>query len=277
MASILNDRMQNRKGGNNQRVAQMMGWLTKDQTIKATIPSKDRSNYAYENYKFLLDAPFDISNKCCNVMKKSPAHQYEKETGRYPIIATMASESKLRTQKWLQNGCNAFNTKRPHSNPMSFWLEQDVLLYIKLHNLEIAPVYGEIITEDEKAGQLTLADLISAEDKGVFDLDRPSLCTTGCKRTGCIFCMYGCHLEKRPNRLETMLEVTNPKLYDYMMRGGAFDEDGLWKPDKRGLGFWFPAEWINRHSKRINYYLPNIEHYIKEYGTEETRRYLEET
>lgn len=27
LASILNDRMKNRKGGNNQRVAQMMGWL----------------------------------------------------------------------------------------------------------------------------------------------------------------------------------------------------------------------------------------------------------
>lgn len=65
------------------------------------------------HYKFLLDAPFRISHKCCDVMKKKPAKQYEKETGRKPIIATLAEESKLRLQKWLKHGCNAFDLKRP--------------------------------------------------------------------------------------------------------------------------------------------------------------------
>lgn len=100
------------------------------------------SQFNQEKYKFFLDAPFEISDMCCDVMKKKPAHDYEKKTGRKPIIATMASESVVRTQKWLQNGCNAFNVPRPHSKPMSFWTEQDVLLYIKENNLPICSVYG---------------------------------------------------------------------------------------------------------------------------------------
>ena len=77
-------------------------------------------------------------------MKKNPSREYEKRTGRKGITAVMAIESKLRTQKWLQNGCNGFHLKRPTSNPMSFWTEQDVLQYIKTYSLPIAEVYGEI-------------------------------------------------------------------------------------------------------------------------------------
>ena len=40
----------------------------------------EKSQYNMEKYKFLLDAPFKISNMCCNVMKKKPAHIYEKKT-----------------------------------------------------------------------------------------------------------------------------------------------------------------------------------------------------
>ena len=89
------------------------------------------SMYDRSKYLFMLNAPFEVSNQCCKVMKKQPMHQYNKDTGRVPITAQMASESKLRTSQWLQNGCNGFDLKIPTSNPMSFWTEQDVLLYIK--------------------------------------------------------------------------------------------------------------------------------------------------
>lgn len=36
--------------------------------------------YCLERYKYLLDAPFDISNQCCNVMKKKPSKKYGKDT-----------------------------------------------------------------------------------------------------------------------------------------------------------------------------------------------------
>lgn len=146
-----------------------------------------------DKWKFLIDAPFKISHKCCDVMKKNPVKKYEKETGRKPFIGTMTCESKLRQSEWLKNGCNAFSKSRPTSSPLSFWTEQDILQYIVENDLEIAPVYGEIRVNEE----------------GKYYL-------TGCQRTGCMFCMFGCHLENEPNRFQRMKE-THPKQYDYCM------------------------------------------------------------
>ena len=70
-----------------------------------------RSKYNCPKWKFLLDAPFEVSNKCCNIMKKNPAHLYERETGRHAFIGTLADESALRLNTWLYQGCNAFNNE----------------------------------------------------------------------------------------------------------------------------------------------------------------------
>ena len=146
---------------------------------RENIPSKNRSMFAQRKYKFFLepDAPI-ISNKCCAVMKKNPVHKYSRDTGRVPMTAEMASESRIRTQKWIQNGCNGFSMNNPKSTPMAFWTEQDVLLYIYQNHIPIASVYGEVIKENEVDGQLDFADI------GLFDLGRPILKTTGCTRTG---------------------------------------------------------------------------------------------
>ena len=169
----------------NLRIQRLMGinTLTGKVTME-NIPSKeeqhlrDRSMFSCERYQFFLDAPFEISNRCCTVMKKEPMHRYQKETGRNPMTAEMASESRLRTQVWLNNGCNMFDLKNPKSTPMAFWTEQDVLLYIYENHIPIAPPYGEIVKENEVDGQLDFADL------EIFDLGRPILKTTGCDRTG---------------------------------------------------------------------------------------------
>ena len=219
----------------------MLGWFTKDKNnpIKANIPSTDYSLYQQSKYKFFLepDAPI-ISSECCKVMKKRPSHAYAKKTGRNPMTGEMASESRLRTQKWLENGCNGFDLKEPKSTPMAFWTEQDVLLYIKLHNLTICSVYGDIVTDYDAQGQLegqvSLTEF--AGDCGLFDIGNPPLKTTGCQRTGCVFCLYGIHLEKSPNRLEKM-KITHPKLYDYVMRP---ESEG-------GLGYKEKIDWINEH------------------------------
>ena len=124
----------------------------------------------------MLDAPFEISNRCCDVMKKEPIHRYARETERMPITAQMASESRLRTQVWLRNGCNAFNVKNPISNPMSFWTEQDVLRYIKDKGLKICSVYGEVVTDDEEMGQMQLSDYAGME---LFEIGNQNLHCTG--------------------------------------------------------------------------------------------------
>lgn len=153
--------------------------------------SKGRFKLA-KKWQYLIDAPFKVSHKCCNVMKKSPAKAYERKTGRVPFVGTMASESILRQQSYLKNGCNAFDSKRPISTPIGFWTEQDVLRYIKKFELEIANVYGEVVEED-----------------GIMK-------TTKCDRTGCVFCGFGVHLEEEPNRFQR-LEKTHPQLHAYCM------------------------------------------------------------
>ena len=201
-----------------------------------------KSIFNCEKWGFLLDAPFEISDKCCKVMKKSPAMRYAKQTGRKAIVGTMACESRLRYQKWLQHGCNAFDSKVPTSQPLSFWTEQDVLHYIKKFNVPYCSVYGDIVIDehdnaDSVEGQINAIDYLGdyePEDK---------LKTTGCSRTGCIFCMFGCHLEKEPNRFQRLKE-THPRQYEYCIGGGEM-VDGKWQPSKEGLGLGKVLDYIN--------------------------------
>lgn len=220
------------------RLARMLNLLTNDNQIQANIPSCDRSMFAQTRYKFFLEAPFEISQKCCSVMKKAPVHTYARQTGRMPMTAQTASESRLRTQQWLKNGCNGFHLKSPVSNPMAFWTEQDILLYIWKNNLPIASVYGEVVKDYEAMGQLEgqmdMSEL--AAEFGIFDVGRPIFKTTGVNRTGCMFCGYGCHLEPSPNRFERMKE-THPKQYDYIMRP--------W--EQGGLNYKEVIDWINEN------------------------------
>ena len=187
----------------------------------------------------LADAPFKISEQCCDVMKKAPMKKYEKESGRVPIIGTMADESTSREKMWMRNGCNAFDKKNPSSQPMSFWTEQDVLHYIKKYNVPYCSVYGDIVATDGSErieGQLTTFDLLG-------DYDGTMLKTTECSRTGCIFCMFGCHLEKEPNRFQRLKE-THPRQYQYCIGGGEM-ADGKWQPSKEGLGLSKVLDYID--------------------------------
>lgn len=201
-------------------------------------PAGKTNGVSITKYKFLLDAPFKISHKCCDVMKKSPTKHYEHETGRKPFIGTMANESMLRKNKWLKYGCNAFEQNRPTSQPLSFWTEQDILQYIKKFDLKIADVYGDIVYYD-KFGEY--AD-------NPFGVEM-NLKTTGAPRTGCVFCMFG--ITQDTERFLRLKEV-EPIKYEYVMRGGAFDTDGYWKPapdenGKMGLGYKFVIDWLNEH------------------------------
>ena len=191
------------------------------------------SMYDRSRYLFMLEAPFDVSNKCCMVMKKQPAHKYAKNTGRKPMTATMATESKLRASNWIKHGCNVFESKNPISNPMSFWTEQDVLLYIKENNLPICSVYGDVVTDYKSMGQCE--NQMSLADYGIFDNERPLLKTTGCTRTGCVLCGFGCHLEKEPNRFQ-MLKETHPKFYNliHILKNN-------------GVTYAEAIDWINEH------------------------------
>jgi 3'-phosphoadenosine 5'-phosphosulfate sulfotransferase (PAPS reductase)/FAD synthetase len=62
------------------------------QKLQGTLKDKDgnKSKYNCEKWGFMLEAPYKISHQCCDVMKKRPTKKYSKQTGRKPILATMA-------------------------------------------------------------------------------------------------------------------------------------------------------------------------------------------
>ena len=200
--------------------------------------SRCGGRYSMARYKPLLDVDFSISHMCCNIMKKNPSHTYARKTGRKAITAQMASESQLRTQNWLKNGCNGFEMKIPVSNPMSFWTKQDVLRYIKKFNIPICSVYGDVIYAENP-------EQMRFEELGIGECGIDTLTTTGCDRTGCIFCAFGCHLEKFPTRFERLKE-THPRQYEYCMGGGEYNEVGIWQPNKQGLGMRHVFEELNK-------------------------------
>lgn len=194
--------------------------------------------YDKSKYKFMLYSPFEVSGQCCRIMKKKPLKEYAKRTNRMPITAQMASESKLRTSQWIKYGCNMFDATHPISNPMSFWTEQDILLYIKEHNLPICSVYGDVVPDwdktDDVEGQMTISDLEGFNNMELFDAERPPLKTTGCKRTGCMLCGFGCHLNHDDRFLQ--LKETHPKMYallDVIKNNGITMREAI--------------EWLNEH------------------------------
>lgn len=160
-----------------------------------------------DKWQFLGDAPFKVSEKCCDVMKKKPFRRYQEDTGRYGMNATMVDESESRRLRYIKKGCNSFDSENPLSTPMAFWRESDVLQYIVENGVEYAGCYGEI-----------------------KHIDADSWMTTKEKRTGCMFCMFGIQFDGEPNRFQRM-ERDYPKQYDYCINklgiGNVLDYIGI--------------------------------------------------
>lgn len=134
-----------------------------------------------KQWHFLVDAPFKVSDRCCDIMKKSPFKRYNKETGRVPFIGTMASDSTIRKQDYLKYGCNSFEKTVPKSLPLAFWLEEDIWD----HLISMGIPYSKI-----------------------YDM--------GETNTGCMNCGFGVHLEKGTNRFQRM-KGHHPKEWKHCM------------------------------------------------------------
>lgn len=141
-----------------------------------------------EKWKFLIESPVPISNKCCYYMKETPAQNLAKEKGYAVIVATMAEESKNRMDAYAkQGGCNVFS-ELGYSTPFAFWTHQDILRYAVENDVEISAAYGEI-TKDEN---------------GIYR-------TTKAQRTGCPACLFGMQFDETPNRMQRMYYEDNKK------------------------------------------------------------------
>jgi len=131
-------------------------------------------------WQYLAEAPFDLSGKCCDHLKKNPAKKFEKETGLHPIVGTMAEESNLRRVNYLTHGCNNYDATRPVSKPISIWVESDIREYLKSKNIPYSRIYD-----------------------------------MGYDRTGCAWCAFGVHMEPANNNKFHKLKKTHPKIWNY--------------------------------------------------------------
>lgn len=152
-------------------------------------PIKD-SMYNFSAYTPLVtaDLDFKISDQCCTKMKKDPMHKLN----MFPIIGTMTVESQTRKTEWLKNGCNSYEGKI-QCKPLSFWTEKDIYEYTIQNNLKQCSVYGEFTCNG----------------------------CTGEKRTGCIYCAFGAHLNADQRYVN--LKNNHPELYKYCMVDLGFE------------------------------------------------------
>ena len=191
------------KGWNFKRVCEEKGFPIIGKDTAAKIRKLRRGNIGerYRNYllngdergkfgmlakkwQYLADVELtqeDISEKCCEILKKEPFRRYERETKRYPFIGITQDESFRRENQYNHTGCNIYDGSSIKSQPLGFWTKQDVMQYKTENNIPICEVYGEV----KKTRQGTY-------------------CLTGEQRTGCVLCGFGCHLEKEPNHIQRL-------------------------------------------------------------------------
>ena len=143
-----------------------------------------------KKWQYLADdkkTQFDISEQCCDILKKEPFKRYVKETGRYPMIGITQDESFRRENQYSHTGCNVYDGTTIKSQPIAFWRKQDVLRFVTENSIPLCSVYGEIKQDCHGKHYLT-----------------------GEQRTGCVLCGFGCHLEKEPNRIQRLAISDNP-------------------------------------------------------------------
>ena len=143
---------------------------------------KDRHGIPYR-WRYLINEPYDVSDRCCYWLKKQPAYNYTKRTGLHPFVGLTADESHMRTMAYLKRGgCNSFIEKKnqhPASWPLAIWTESDVKAYIADRHLQLPDIYEQ-----------------------------------GANRTGCMGCGFGAHIHGES--LEVMQRLW-PRWYDMVM------------------------------------------------------------
>ena len=143
-----------------------------------------------KKWRHLIESDVKISDKCCDHLKKQPLDTYAKESGKKPMTGMMAAEGGMRSRL---TQCNSFDGKSAKSSPMLFWTEQDITDYIAYRNLEICEVYfeREVVQKDGRIA------IVPPE-----------------KRTGCMFCLFGVHMEKEKlNRFQRM-SISHPRHHE---------------------------------------------------------------
>lgn len=131
-----------------------------------------------KKYRYLINAPFDITNKCCDFLKINPMKPFQKN-GMF--IGTMATDSRNREFSYLKTGC--INITQNKCMPLSVWTKDNIWKYVKQNNIKYCDIY----------------------DKGE-------------RSTGCAYCAFGIMFDKlrferlkkrEPKRYNQMMNLKN--------------------------------------------------------------------
>lgn len=160
-------------------------------TKQNSIDYINRNFKKYDKYKEL-----NISDKCCEVLKKNPIKKKAKELNlKCAIIGTLADESRQRELDWINNGCNVFYKRKDNqSRPLSFWTEKDIWEYIEKNNVKISSLYSK-----------------------------------GYSRNGYMYCGFEVQFEPKNNNRFLRLKEIHPVQYDYFVNNfGDFMDIKKW-------------------------------------------------
>lgn len=143
--------------------------------------SKGERNPFYilpDKYRFLIDAPFNFTNKCCDLLKKKP---FSPLTKNGVLVGTLATESDFRKAAYISTGC--INVAGRKAAPLSIWKKEEIWKFIRENHIPYCSVY----------------------DKGEAS-------------TGCAYCGFGLQFDPRrferlkklePKRYQVMMNLKN--------------------------------------------------------------------
>lgn len=169
----------------------------------------------------LIYAPFNVTHKCCKILKKKPMERMQKELGGYsPMIGEMASDGDQRQLSYLQTGCNNFVNGKGKSKPMGSMTQQGLLENMYKLQVPVSKCYGYIEYIDNKYRY------------------------SECQRTGCTLCGFGLQFE--PDRFVRLYREEPAKV------------KFAFKPfEEGGLGYREAIEYLNKYCK-CNIQIPDI-------------------
>ncbi len=150
------------------------------------------------NIKELTGCDINLSEKCCNILKKEPMKRLD-----YHNLMTgeQAIESKTREHSWLKTGCNyKLSDGSLKSKPLGAVSLDTILYSIDKRDIELSSDYGQVI----------------------FDNENEYYTCTNAQRTGCALCGFGIKFD--PYRF-VRLQETEPAKIAYAFK--PFIQGGL--------------------------------------------------
>lgn len=149
--------------------------------------------YLHAAFHRLREAQIQLTDKCCDELKKKPMREIDKKLGiTGHLTGARAQESNARRVAFLQRGALYHSTRNQMhiGNPLVHWMREDIAEYLRKN---------EIVVEQ---------------------IPTPS------GRSGCVNCAFGCHLEQAAGRTNSLqiLYSRNPKMHEHTMTNNRMQE-----------------------------------------------------